>query len=740
MGGGAIRRGGACVLAVLAVPAAPAAANLTSAPLRVAQPRVVALPPQPTDAPIDLSAGPRGWRGRLSHLAGTSHYDRGEWIYEDYPMSAYGAASPAMAQTQQGLGALGQLAPQAQRLPGGVAEVQATTGAGPLVDEADVWQLRVAVRDGSVYVLARTTTMHSPARTALLLLFDTRPGAQAHDVPFGSGLHSTLADVAVLVTPAGARIVDLASGATTQAPATADPAGYANSLVTRLPLDALSAPGATELRFAGAAGLVAPGSFALEPGGTAGPLAKVVPRSEPAVQAVFERAQALALAAHDIDAFFTPVSLARLRDGDCERLLPGAGYSVRTVVAPAARSKSEGGTDGTLRDYGLYVPQGLDGRPAPATLLLRGSGMTAHSLAAITPGLVRQLGDDNHAIVVSPGGRSGFDLFAGAAYLDAFQALDDAERLLPVDRDRVSVAGYSMGGYSTYMFAATRPDRFAGAFVVEGPVGGAQPATKTPVIDAFADVVPMLANLQHEPIAIYQGDHDADVPITNALASTQRLRDLGYRYRLNVFGGDHFTPGVFDDYAIGARYLRGLRRDPRPAEVRLTRDMTFERAIATGAYSDQPLAGHDAGLRFDHAWYVHGLTPADRRAGTATIDVRSDALAGAGHSVTRALGVDPPGPDGGAPPSLFDEQRWQPLPATAPGNAFGATLSGVASVTLDLAAMGLTTGRALDATLDTDTRATVTLAAGHGRRIDLCLGPGRHRLTITSTTGSSPCA
>src|SRR5438552_2036216 len=140
-------------LALLA-PVSPAIANLTGAPLKEGVPRVVELPARPSQARIDLAAGTRSWHGRLSHLAGASHYDRGEWIYEDYPFSAYGAASPGMAQAQQGLAALGQLLPQTRRLPGGLAEVQATTGAGPLVDEADVWQLRVAVPGPSGYVLA----------------------------------------------------------------------------------------------------------------------------------------------------------------------------------------------------------------------------------------------------------------------------------------------------------------------------------------------------------------------------------------------------------------------------------------------------------------------------------------------------------------------------------------------------------------------------------------------------------
>jgi pimeloyl-ACP methyl ester carboxylesterase len=730
--------------------AAPSAeADITSAPLVPATPRVIRMAAQPSTAPIRLKAGPQDWHGRRSHLAGTAHYDRGEWIYEDYPWSAYGAAPPGAAQGQEVLALLGETAPQARRLPGGMAEAVPTSGAGPFADEADLSELRLAVRGSYLFVLARTTTMRTPVRTGLLLLFDTGRSTAARAVPFGSGLQTTHGDIAVLVTAAGARIVDLVSGAASAAPAAAKPGGYANALAARLPLGRVALPGGAAVRLVAATGLVATRSFTLDAGGAAGPLAKVVPRFDEPVQSVYEREQALALAGHDIDRFFTVVSLTRLRRGDRERLRPGIGYSVRTMTTPASRSKQEGGTDGTLRDYGLYVPSTFSGRPSPATLLLRGSGMSAHSLAAITPALVSQLGDDNGAIVVSPGGRSGFDDFEGAAYLDALQALGDARLVLPIDQDRVTVAGYSMGGFATYMLAATQPDRFAAAFVVEGPVGGIQPATANTIVDSFPDVVPALANLTHTPIAIHQTEQKADVPITNALAAAQRLRESGLRYRLDVFPGDHFTPGVINDYTIGAQYLNGARRTARPGEVRFIRSMAFERAIDTGAHSNAPLAGHSVGLRFDHAWFVHDLQPSDRKDGTAKIDVRTLARAGGVGTPVRTLGTSGGGDVGGAPPSVYDEQHWQSEPITdSPRNALEAHLTGVANVALDLAAMDLTTSRHLRATISTTEPVTVSMFApaaacvtrsvdggahvtlSRRRMLRVTLAPGEHRVDI----------
>jgi dienelactone hydrolase len=666
---------------------APAHGALADPPLQPAEPLRTALTPR---------VAHELWTGRLARIAGTAHYDGGEWIYEDYPVTAYGAASPPVAAAFEALGTVTGAIPQAARVPGGVSMAQATAGGGPFAGEADVVELRVAVRGHTLHVLARTTAMGDEPQTALVLLFDTGPGTE-HDVPFGTGLTTAAGDVAVLVTAAGARIVDLATGEETAAPAAAVPAGDANTLQTRLPLAQVAASG--ELRLVATAGL-----------GEAPPM-KVVPRFDEPVQAVHERTQALALAAGDVDSFFTTISLERLRRGDRERLAPGPGYSVRTFRAPASRSTAEG-ADGTLREYGLYVPRDPAPGPMPATLVLRGSGMTAHSLATVTPGLFQQLGDGNGAVLVSPGGRSGFDMYANAAYRDAEQALADARRTFAIDGDRITVAGYSMGGYATYLHAATRPGRYAGALVVEGLVGGLMPATKSPIVNAAPDVVPMLANAFPEPIAIFHTTHDANVPVVNALAASTRLRDLGYRYRLQVFPGDHFSPGIVNDYRWGADYLAGLRREPRPAEVRFTRSLPFERAVDLGEQTDAPLAGTSVGLRFADAFWVHDLEPADRENGTATIRARSLALPQETTTPRRTLAPDPG--DGAQLPSVRDEQTWEREPAAgSPRNAFALDLTGVASVTLDAERMGLRR-EGLEADVTTDTPVAVTLRFADG--------------------------
>lgn len=712
--------------------------------------RVSALRPQPPHSPIHLLAGIRDWHGALAHIAGTAHYDRGEWIYENYPYTAYGAASPESVPAIEALSAAGLVVPRA---PAAVSLAQDPAGVGPLVDDADLWQLRVAVRGSDLYVLARTTAMHAPVRTALLLLFDTgRSGGVSRAVPFGSGLQTSHADAAALVTAAGTRVVDLVSGRTTSAPASADATGYVNSLETRLPLGLVGIPGRAQVRMVAATGLVTPGTYTLLGNGAAGPLAAVAPRFAEPVQTVYDRQQALALAGHDIDQFLTTISLSMLRHGVSQALRPGPGFSVRTFIRPAALS-SEQNANGALQEYGVYVPRGFTGAPTPATLMLAGSGFTATEHPALEPNLFRQLGDENGAIMISVGSgypSSVINLYEGSDYLLVDQALSDAERSMPIDPHRLTIAGYSMGGWGAFLFSATQPDRFAAAFSIEGVVSGSSQVT--PPDATVPDLLPLLVNLRYTPIEIYQTAEDENVPVRNGLDAAQALRQAGNRYKLDIYQGDHYGPGIFDDYTYGQRMLRGATLVTDPSEVRFTRNMALEHGIDTGLDSDEPFKGHSVGLHFDHAWYVSRLDAADPADGTATIDVRTLARPAGAVTPVHSVGVDPG--YNGEVPSPFDQQVWRVAPASqAPSNAFTAQLTGAAHVALDLPAMGIAVNRPLVAQVETDRTATVVLLLGRpasllvsvdgsaakparGRLLSLLLGPGDHRVKIIPGSAS----
>src|SRR5262249_4843071 len=97
--------------------------TIFGSPLKPASPRVIPLPAAPNTDAIPLDASLAAWHGKDSHIAGSAHYDRGEWIYEDYPWTAYGAAQADLVVINALLDALGGVIDSAQRLPGGLGFV-----------------------------------------------------------------------------------------------------------------------------------------------------------------------------------------------------------------------------------------------------------------------------------------------------------------------------------------------------------------------------------------------------------------------------------------------------------------------------------------------------------------------------------------------------------------------------------------------------------------------------------------
>src|SRR5204862_5173520 len=171
-----------------------------------------------------VDGNPSDWRGRATGFAGSTAYSCGELVYQDHVFDAYG---PDNGQDMQRLAAqdaleptvpeIYRLDPAAQYLPGefGIPTpgYNLSTHYGDLdhQDQADLSELHVGADAGSLWIIARTTTMTAPAKTALLVLLDTKAGDVQREVPFGSGLHSTTADYALLLTASGGWVADMAT-------------------------------------------------------------------------------------------------------------------------------------------------------------------------------------------------------------------------------------------------------------------------------------------------------------------------------------------------------------------------------------------------------------------------------------------------------------------------------------------------------------------------------------------------
>ena len=699
-------------------------------------------PPHPLDGSLSTWTGsPTGW-------GGTTIYSHGELIYQDHVFDAYGAASQQVAQRTQTLDTADAALPEAYRVEGALnympnelgiptpgQTLQMNYGVLGLQDQADLVELRTSADASNLWLLARTTTMTTASHPALLVLLSDGRGTARRSVPFNSGLSTSRADKALLITQSGAWIADLATGVTTALGAGAvasNPSGYDNVLEARLSLAQLGL--GDRFQIAAATGLADPAHPGqLQSLGDGPNLANVAFRDSEPVRDYFDKQQALALYAGSIDSFFHDASLTAMREGVSQAYQPGPGYHDRVYWSDPGISQ-EADIHGVWQHYGVYLPSDYrPGRRYPVQWWFHFRGGNAHIAATVVPGLIWDLAEREHSILVSPDGRGESSWYVGKGMLDVQEVWGDVHRRFEVDRNREYISGHSMGGWATYLLSILHPDWFAAGLPVSPPVTqGAWTGLDAPGCDAYqyADyspcfisanggdprgelTTPLLDNTRWVPLAIYQGGPDELVPVTGQLMQAKALQSLGYRYRLYLFPAEeHYGPPIVDQWGRGAEYMHSFVRDPNPPEVTYKRSMVFEHDVNT-INTDGDTEALD--FHFDHAYWMSDLQPVDAGRGLASVDASTLAIPARPH-------LNIPEADAGVrqdqgTPYTMNGQAWldQPL-ASAPAarNAFTATLSGARTVRLSLPRMRLTAARPLSGTVTTDHALTLELAGPVG--------------------------
>ena len=195
--------------------------------------------------------------------------------------------------------------------------------------------------------------------------------------------------------------------------------------------------------------------------------------------------------------------------------------------------------------YSLYVPSTYDAStPTPLIVLLHGLGSTPARIIRYE-GLT-DLAEERGYIVVAPMGyneRGWYGSRGPGRASTRGDAANDPENLgelsekdvmavlalaleeLNVDRDRVYLAGHSMGGGGTWHLAMKHPDLWAAL----GPVA--------PAIYTSPDA---LSAIRHIPVIVIQGDADELVSVEVTRRWVAEMEELGMTHRyIEIAGGDH---------------------------------------------------------------------------------------------------------------------------------------------------------------------------------------------------------
>ena len=435
-----------------------------------------------------------------------------------------------------------------------------------------------------------------------------------------------------------------------------------------------------------------------------------------------EHAQSLALANRDISRFYADIDFQRLREGTTDDASFEAGF--HSLLYPSRYYLGEGVDpdhdvlEGRIQPYNVYVPENLD-EPAPMVLLLHSLGGAYTQYAVYMPNLVKQLAEAHGAVVLMPQARGPGRWYKREAELDIFEAWRDLETRVEIDRSRVTISGYSMGGFGTCMLAAQCPDLFGRGFSVVGPpsedpieglTGGLLKAPSKLTNDLFGgegggDVLNVFAqdpesaleitdNLRHVPMLIWNTVGDPLVPVLSPENYARKLRRHGYRYQFDVFPvATHLSLGIRDQWDRAPEFIaRGkVIRNPRRVTYRQVPELDHPEVglVHDGAYWVSDIVtqdGEDAGL-------VDALSLAD---GYGDPNLRRFRRVGQTPQRHLSRGLQWEQPD-------IDQRR-------GPENALEVTLEGVAEATLWVEEAGLDTDTELTLRVDSDSEATLTLA------------------------------
>lgn len=240
--------------------------------------------------------------------------------------------------------------------------------------------------------------------------------------------------------------------------------------------------------------------------------------------------------------------------------------------------------DGSVQPYGLVVPHSFGAMPTLPHRLdfwFHGRGEKLTELDFIHQ-RNRSRGEfaPPGAFVLHPYGRyCNANKFAGE--VDLFEALEHARKFYPIDENRITVRGFSMGGAACWQFAT----HFAGQWAAAAPGAGfaespeylnvfREGQTPPPVWEQrlwrWYNATDYALNLFHCPTVAYSGEIDKQKQAADVMARALSAEGMSLTHIIGAGMGHKYDDRskAEIDRRLDALIARG--RDPLPREVRFT--------------------------------------------------------------------------------------------------------------------------------------------------------------------------
>jgi len=238
--------------------------------------------------------------------------------------------------------------------------------------------------------------------------------------------------------------------------------------------------------------------------------------------------------------------------------------------------------DGSVQPYGLVVPEGTRrDRPARLMVWLLGRGEKRTELAFIAE---REAGPPQltpaGVITLVPYGRfCNATKFAGE--VDVFEAMAAARGTYAIDDNRILVAGFSMGGASTWHLATHHAGLWAAAAPGAGFVEVARytkafaPGKEPPTwweqkLWGWYNATDYARNLFNCPTVAYSGADDPQKAAADLMIEAAAAEGLELPHLIGPKTGHKYHPDTRRELTARLESLLERGRDPLPREVRLT--------------------------------------------------------------------------------------------------------------------------------------------------------------------------
>lgn len=235
--------------------------------------------------------------------------------------------------------------------------------------------------------------------------------------------------------------------------------------------------------------------------------------------------------------------------------------------------------DRSVQPYGLVIPES-PARPWRLDTWFHGRGETLTEVNFLWD-RTRNRGEftPSNAIVLHLYGRyCNANKFAGE--VDLFEAINDVKRHYPIDENRISVRGFSMGGAATWHIGAHHAGEWAavapGAGFAETPeYTGAyrDPANKPEWWEEklyhLYNATDYAANLFNTSVVAYSGEIDKQKQAADIMARALEPEGIRLTHIIGPNTAHKYEPGAKAEVSRRVDAIAARGRDPYPRSVRL---------------------------------------------------------------------------------------------------------------------------------------------------------------------------